>query len=351
VTAAIAPKGAERTYPGLDVLRGWAALTVVCYHSRNLLGIPFFASDHLAVDVFFLMSGWVIAHAYEHKMPRLGILGFLKVRVIRFYPLFVLGLAIGVLRFLILIRFSHQNVGILQVLEALAFNLFFLPAPPNVLATNDISPLDGPAWTLMLEMAINVAYALAFRWLTTRVLIGFVALALAGLVFTGIVCHGLAVGPHWPTAWGGVARVCFAFPLGVLLYRLDLPPIRLGFLVLPLLATIVCLGGSTWVDLAFVVFASPALVLIAAHSTPKWPALAAYVAGISYCIYAIHVPLIIMTDGLTHRLGVSPVGPTLAVIAGLLLVCPMLNRWYDEPLRRWLSRLGRPRRAVVATPG
>jgi peptidoglycan/LPS O-acetylase OafA/YrhL len=246
---------------------------------------------------------------------------------------------------------SHAPFGAPQVLEALIFNMAFLPAPPFVLSSSEISPLDGPAWSLMLEMAINLAYVLMFRWLTTRVLVVLITAALAGLTLSVFVFHSLVLGPLWPTLAGGIARVSFSFPLGVLLYRLDPPPVRLGFLVLPGLLAITCLGGSPWFDLALVVFAAPALVLIAAHSTPKWAALSAYLAAISYALYAIHAPLLMMADGLSHRLEVSPIAPILAVIAGLLVACPLLDHWYDRPLRRWLSRMGSPRAAMVAPEG
>src|SRR5215210_2241655 len=83
-------------YHSLNGLRGLAALIVVLFHAAALIGTQLAPGGYLAVDLFFILSGFVIAHAYDHRFAEgLGPLAFIRYRIIRFYPLYLLGLAIG----------------------------------------------------------------------------------------------------------------------------------------------------------------------------------------------------------------------------------------------------------------
>jgi hypothetical protein len=120
-----------RNYRTLHGIRGVAALCIVALHSPRLFGpMPGFLG--LAVDLFFALSGFVLAHAYEDRF-RQGMtpLAFLRQRWVRLYPLYAVGLLLGI---------AHQAMGILydsptvswtwrELLTALPFAVFMLPAP------------------------------------------------------------------------------------------------------------------------------------------------------------------------------------------------------------------------------
>jgi hypothetical protein len=77
----------KRRYVALDGLRGMAALIVMALHSGRFLGVWVPRFGYLAVDLFFLLSGFVLAYSYEHRF-RLGMAAseFLIARVVRLYP-------------------------------------------------------------------------------------------------------------------------------------------------------------------------------------------------------------------------------------------------------------------------
>jgi peptidoglycan/LPS O-acetylase OafA/YrhL len=307
-------------------------------HAGSLLKTPWLMpSGYLAVDLFFVMSGFVIAHSYDAKLPTLGLWGFMKVRAVRLYPVYLLGLGLGLPCGAILALRHAQSLG--GVASAFGANLFFLPAPPSAFAAGAISPLDGPAWSLFFEMWINILYGLLFPRLSARVLSVIVFTSAGFLATLAFSSSSLNGGPYWSTFATGAARVCFSFPLGVLLYRWrdrlpDLSPA--APLVLFGLIGGFEIPGSAWHDLAFVLLASPLLVIAASQGRAK-PALAAYGAAASYCLYAIHFPLFQLLSGATHMLGVNPIILTFALIAALLVLCPIIDRLYDRPLRRWLG--------------
>src|ERR1700712_1409072 len=86
-----------RRYHTLDALRGLAAIAVVGFHISQVKLEPVLVPyGYLAVDFFFVLSGAVVAHAYE-KQLRAGLSwqAFFVKRVIRLYPLALLGTALG----------------------------------------------------------------------------------------------------------------------------------------------------------------------------------------------------------------------------------------------------------------
>ena len=90
-------------YEVLNGLRGVAAIVVVIFHIFEA-----FATSHLdqkvnhgylAVDFFFILSGFVVAYAYDDRWGRMSIKDFLKRRFIRLHPMVVMGALIGAVMF------------------------------------------------------------------------------------------------------------------------------------------------------------------------------------------------------------------------------------------------------------
>ena len=136
--------GAGRTiFHTLNGMRGVSALAVVLFHAEALAGTQMAPGGYLAVDLFFVLSGLVIAHAYEGwLLQTLTPIAFMRHRLIRFYPLYLLGLVLGVGLMTLEILVSPPAVltpG--QVTGATVAGLAFLPAPFGT----SLYPLNVPA--------------------------------------------------------------------------------------------------------------------------------------------------------------------------------------------------------------
>ncbi len=339
----------RHVFGGLDQMRGAAALAVMVYHA--CLGIGWggvLPGGYLAVDVFFVISGFVIAYAYDARVGGLGVAGFLRVRLIRLYPLYALGLLLGVA---VVVEQALRGANTHGWAVALAANAFFLPAPPTPWGKLVISPIDVPGWSLILEIWINLAFALFHRRLSTAMLaliVGCAGFALALLAF--IVGVKFTGGQSWDTAEVGVVRVCFSFPLGVLMYRLRdrLPNLAsLAPLVAPALLILFCIPSSGPGDFLFVTVASPLLVAAAAQAS-RAP-LAGFGADTSYAIYVLHFPLMVMVRDLCLASHAPIAMPLFACAAAVVVLAYLADRFYDRPMRAWLSAIWPSARASAAT--
>src|SRR5438105_11499913 len=154
----------SRTFHGLDAMRGIAAIAVMLFHASSVFGPWMAPSGYLAVDLFFVMSGFVIAHSYEHRLPELGVRNFMTIRLIRFLPFFYLGGLVGLIRLVLLSIAGRADAG---PIASIAYFLF-LPAPPSSVNGQALSPLNSPGWSLLFEIYVNLAYAVLLPKLSTR---------------------------------------------------------------------------------------------------------------------------------------------------------------------------------------
>ncbi len=163
-------------YHLLDGLRGVAALVVICFHigedfaTNNLT--HYFSHGYLAVDFFFMLSGFVIGYAYDDRRNSMSVGTFIKRRVIRLHPMVIVGALFGA------VMFYGQGSEYLNVksvpLALLAFatllNMLLVPAwsGVEVRGFGEIFPLNGPAWSLFFEYIANLLYVLFIRKLSTH---------------------------------------------------------------------------------------------------------------------------------------------------------------------------------------
>ena len=367
------------TFALLDGLRGIAAILVAIRHAPNLFGIqPGTVETHLSVDLFFVLSGFVLAHAYDARVrDGLSAVGFLRIRVIRLYPLYGLGLTLTVA--VALLSFAvGQGPGF--SLSALATSTLcaalMLPTPPALsTAPAAIFPLNFPSWSIFFELVANMAFFYGLSALSPRRLAAFVALAFAGLCAVALHAGDLDTGYEWHDVQSGLIRVMFAFPVGVLLYRrwiarprdaaggllggnagaLGCLGVLTGLLVLP-----VPMAAKSFYDLAVAAFAFPVLVTVAAAITPG-PRLRTFclkAGAVSYPLYILHAPCVAWVEAIARRMpGLSEriAAPWAGVIflACLVAACLVLVRVFDTPTRRWLSRvaLRPPSRSLRTSAG
>ena len=160
-------------YELLDGLRGTAALLVIFYH----IGEGFATSPvdqhvnhgYLAVDFFFILSGFVIGYAYDDRWGKsLNIWNFFRRRLIRLHPMVIMGAVLGVAAYCIqgCVQWDGTAVPLTMVLLAFLLNLFLLPVIPgtgtDVRGNAEMFPLNGPNWSLFFEYIGNMRQSAPF---------------------------------------------------------------------------------------------------------------------------------------------------------------------------------------------
>ncbi|HSU19545.1 MAG TPA: acyltransferase family protein, partial [Acidobacteriaceae bacterium] len=153
----------------LDALRGIAALAVVEYHA-TALSAHAFRHGYLAVDFFFVLSGFVLSYAYGDRLAEgWSTASFMKARFIRLWPLNTLGLLLG-----LLLGVAHHPLDA-ALLRTILLNLIFLPS--RLLPHGSWFPVNPVAWTLFFELFSNLFHVLFLRRARSGVLIAVVCLS------------------------------------------------------------------------------------------------------------------------------------------------------------------------------
>jgi peptidoglycan/LPS O-acetylase OafA/YrhL len=347
----------------IDGLRGVAALLVVCRHIVPLhAGTLNFQSSYLAVELFFLFSGFVIAHAYDGRFEDgMPFWEFVKVRLLRLYPLYFLGFAIAVLT-IPMARLAGLKTWPLDW-RVLLPNLFILPSLIGF-AGGVVFPFNNPSWTLFFELVGNYVYRLIFKPLNNRRLAIVCLVSALCLAWTAFTFHSLDVGYNQKHFIGGFGRVFFSFFMGVAVYRLqNLHPCKLRISPWILMAAMTLLLTMTvqrglpreFYDTAcaLIIFPVFAYLATAVEPGPKVQKVFMLGGGASYALYLIHAPLGGMLNVLFLIYG-RPKGSLwlgLGFIAAVSLLSVLAERYYDRPVRRWLTgMLGKPRQDADRNP-
>ena len=359
-------------YNILDGLRGIAALTVVCFHLFEA-----FATSHLdqrinhgylAVDFFFILSGFVVGYAYDDRWKKMTVAEFLKRRFIRLHPMVVMGAVIGAVMFYFqgCSVWDVSTVSISMLLVATLLNALLIPAAPGseIRGLGEMYPLNGPSWSLFFEYIGNILYAFFIRKLPTRALSVLVLLAGCGLAAfavwgpLGDICVGFAMDGVNMT--GGSLRLLFAVSAGLLLSRVFKPiHIKGAFWICSLavvaLLSVPRIGGSEhlWMnglyDTVCAVVFFPLLVYLGASgkTTDKITTrVCKFLGDISYPLYMVHYPFIylyyawVKNENLTFEQSLPGAA---ALVAGSVILAYLCLKLYDEPVRRFLTKRLLPR--------
>ena len=351
----------------LDGLRGVAALLVLAFHLFEAVAFAAGRSEQdmfhgfLAVDFFLILSGFVMAYAYDARWQSMSVGSFFRRRLVRLHPMVVAGVVFGVIVFVAqgAVRWDGTPMSWTTIVASLLFALFLLPSPLmlDVRGNTEMFPLNGPHWSLFFEYLFNILYALLLRRFSTRGLLIWVVGATAALLAYALFGPEGTIGCGWSSSptnmLGGFLRVAFDYPMGLLLARLfhsrPRRAIAGGWLfaicaiLLAVLLSVPSLGGANVFYQFFCIsVAFPLIVWYGARGVSSSNKPLTFLADISYPLYAIHYPLIYLYIGWINA-GVHPFGPyawstpvALALIA--IAAAYLLSRFYDKPLRRWLSR-------------
>ena len=358
-------------YDLLDGLRGVAALMVIFYHVFEAFATsPIdqrFNHGYLAVDFFFILSGFVIGYAYDDRWKTMTTKDFIKRRLIRLHPMVVLGAVLGVIAFCIqgCEKWDGTQVSISMVMLALLINLFLIPAVPGsgpeIRGNGEMFPLNGPSWSLFFEYIGNIMYALFIRRMSTKALTALIVLAGIGLASFAI--FNFSGAGHLGVGWtmeeynliGGFLRVLFSFSIGLLMSRVFKPiPVKGAFWICSL-AIVVLLsmpyvgnGEALWMngiyDSVCAILIFPMLVYLGASgkTTDKHSArICKFLGDISYPLYMVHYPLIYLYFGWVKKenLTFAEAWPeALALVIGSIVLAYISLKLYDEPVRRYLTK-------------
>ncbi|GAC1612769.1 MAG: acyltransferase [Novosphingobium sp.] len=339
----------------LDGLRGIAAVAVVLYHSRlgDRLGV--FTHGWLAVDFFLCLSGYVIGLAYDKRMARgMTASTFAKVRVLRLYPMVLIGGIIGIVMFPLVPQLGycfkdHPE----RALPAIASQLSMVPmfVGPCIYVYNNVF------WSLFFELIANFVHFTVLWRCSTRML-GLLLLVLIAVVGGLGLAEGWIYFGVWPGLfWQGLPRCLLSYVVGYMLFRtrerwIPLLPVQpftliafvlfVALIVPPLAGKLPSIGSARFVtigqEMVMVVLLFPLIVALGVVSRIKgrWP----LVLGVaSYPLYATHVPFVLaITAGFVQLPTPAFIAVRLAGIAGVIALAWVLAMTIDLPLNRLRRR-------------
>jgi len=328
-------------YRSLDAMRGIAAILVVLYHAEALFHLGGWSPPlaFLAVDLFFCLSGFVLAKSYDGRLAAgLSPLAFMRLRVRRLFPLYLLGWASALV--------AAAATGALQptavTVATGVLNGLMLPGVDRMFPTNP------PAWSLFFELWVaNLLFAAAWRLLHGWKLGVCVAAGLLCYLVAQRHFHDMNIGFEWSSAWGGFARVLFSFFAGVGVARFHgRHPGRVRLPAIVLLAILVgvlsfSLSGQLRQiqQILCVVLIFPLLIYLGADATERRPKLGAVLGDASYAMYVLHWPALVAATWLLGSAGFTTTGLAvqLSLTAAILLAALMIHHRYDTPARHHLA--------------
>jgi len=351
----------------LDGLRGVAAIIVVTFHLAEPLATGHLDilvnHGYLAVDFFFLLSGFVLGYAYDDRWDKINVSGFFKRRVERLQPMVVLGMTLGAIGFYFtdstLWPLIH-TVPLWKMLLVMLIGYTILPVPLSldIRGWAEMHPLNSVGWSLFFEYIANVLYAIWIRKFSTTVLgilVFIAAIALGYLAISnGDVSGGWTLNAEQVGI--GLTRTMYPFFAGLLLSRVSKPTyIKDAFLWCSLLIAIVLymprIGGAghLWMNGVYesicIIFIFPLIVYLGSsgiNQTKRESRICKFLGDISYPLYMVHYPIVYFyVAWVSNHKGVTIIQAwpyALLVFTAAVILAYAALKWYDEPVRKWLRK-------------
>lgn len=364
----------------LTSIRGFAALFVILYHAQEMIGgfdlrpwTALLSKGYLAVDFFFVLSGFILAYSYAHEFDRGNgrYRRFLNNRLARIYPVHLLTLLLAIVVTSPISAFGRLPDG--AALKSFLHNVLLSHSWGFV---DDLS-FNFPSWSISTEWFAYLSFPVLLfvsRLAAGKPWLGFGAalgcIAAFGLIVSTIENHHrLGVlffrAPKDPAApfdifigWG-MLRVGLEFLAGLFLYRAferwqGKSPAWLGPLSAVLFVVLLAMLHVRWpghwvLQDTLAVCLTAVLVFSAAVATGKAGSLLehrwlVYTGEISYTIYMLHA-VVLMAYMRLHRVGVPAtdtlLGGTLVVLACMLVIVlgsVAIYEWVEKPARALLRR-------------
>ena len=339
-----------------DIMRGMAAIAVVIFHMNNILGAYSLGMQkgYLAVDFFFILSGFVIAANYSAvSRPNLTLLDFLVARIARLWPLFILATILGCIAALLQLHRFNANADISSVFISLAFNGLMLPTFFDTSGLGKLFPLNPPAWSVFFEMLVNIVFFLCLRRLTLKPLLIVTTVFAFFLICIAYDNGGLNGGWVLSSFHVGAARVLFGFAAGMALYLISQKwDINVRWFNSVVLVTTLCamffLAGGWMTDCIIAICIFPALILLASkcHVSGNLAKLFGMLGDVSYSVYLLQSVVMFAAAGICkaifgHKLiEFAPISGIVFVII-LLIISYISWRFFEVPSTNYIRKLYR----------
>lgn len=366
-------------YEILDGLRGIAASLIVAYHLiETYFPNPLehrLNHGYLAVDFFFMLSGFVIGYAYDDRWNRMSTLNFFKRRLLRLHPMVIFGCLFGALLFYLTGSEQFALVGKTPVLTLVLITIWCmtiipLPASMDIRGWAETNPLNGPIWTLQWEYLANILYALIIRRLPKAALticvgiFGLMTIMLClNIDWLGVLDNRTTTAYTVIGGWSltpeqlliGFTRLLYPFFMGLLISRYNrLIKVHAGFwwcsgtVALALIMPRIGGTGAMWMngiyEASVILLLFPLVVSMGAGSTVtgKSASLCRFFGEISYPLYITHYPLVYLQMSWAGQHPDASLATHVFVCIGLYSLA-IFNAWasyklYDAPIRTWLKK-------------
>jgi peptidoglycan/LPS O-acetylase OafA/YrhL len=330
-------------YVTLDGMRGLAAIAVALFH----FDIYLMPHGYVAVDFFFVLSGFVLYRSYLPKFREgLGVGRFMVQRFARLYPLFLLGLMLG-------LAVAVQQIWVADphapssgdLATTMLFNGLMLPSPAGL----PYYPLNVPSWSLFFEIVANLALIVLIFRLPRLALLAICVVSAIGMVPIILDNGSGNIGALWGEHGIALMRTAFSFTLGVIIAMLPHGHLRpsswLGVACIAAIGVLLAMPmPKAWFaayDLAIILVFSPVLVYVGSRFEPVRFAApgAAFVGEVSYALYAVHWSFIEPMRAAIRHMGLMPIPAAALFLAIMLVAAWAAVRWYDLPLRRKLTAM------------
>lgn len=356
-------------YEILDGLRDVVAAMVVAFHlleahsGGNHLN-QIINHGYLAVDFFFMLSGFVIGYAYDDRWNRMSMGTFFKRRLIRLQPMVVTGSIVGAALFWFqkapcYPAMEGVSVGALLLVMLLGCTLLPLPLKWDIRGWMEMHPLNGPAWSLYYEYIGNILYALFIRKFSKTALTVFVAIAACFTVHrcltapAGDIVGGWAL--NWEQQYVGLVRLMYPFFGGLLLSRFGwlIRTRKHAFwwcsLMIIVVLSVPRIGGEDgyWMNGLYEAFCIicifPVIVSMGAGGRitgRRSAAVCKFLGDISYPVYITHYPLVYIYTAwvCNHQATLAEGLPyMLLTFVGAFALAYACLKFYDLPVRKWLT--------------
>jgi len=352
----------------LDGMRGVAAISVMVFHYHQ----PLLKNGFIAVDLFFMLSGFVLAHSYGARLQsNMGFFEYILKRIIRLYPMFLLGIVVGAPVLCLFAKSGLAANSMRSIAGSIFYNFMFMPDINSFdvrevgaagVTTGYIFPINPPSWSLFFEMVASFAFPFLFKLnqknLIRVTLFSFAAFLLYGFVYSFLNYHyafDLNEGWRASTFTEGFPRVFFGFPFGILLYsliddaRLDKLRAVAGRLIshpYPLyLLIIFVFAVPCWAKGLYSAFilavVAPCLIYLGATISCKGSInvkVARFLGWISYPVYCLHYPIGRAVFLLSDKAHYSKGFAFLTSIILTFILSIIFTKLYEEPVRAYLSK-------------
>ena len=347
----------------LDAIRGIAALLVCLYHACVLFnsnGYNFVPHAYLAVDLFFVLSGFILVYRYEPMINNPKPINFRNFAVLRFarlYPLFLAATFAGAAYTLLRLYANGQLGQDLKIwLQALGLNSILLPFfnGYNLSANDGVFPFAVQSWSILWEFIVS---ALFFAWAKVKNNSKFLIPIPLFLVLVAATSGNEHIDGGWQTSdfWIGGARAFAGFSVGIVtatIYQTRLINIshksqillKSFALIIGISAIIyICLNGATtrFYELGLVGIGFPIIILGACFSkgilfnNPISNAL----GMASYSIYLTHPLLIDVTNSIIQRIGINPSIMLGIIWTSLVIVISLIvYKFFEMPARKYFKK-------------